>query len=96
MLIRAYRIRGHLIANLDPLSIQKKEEHPELKPETYGFERKDYDRKILEKACEKIHRESCMNIFSVKAIAIASYFKEFFPLDKNKNLTSVSFFFESV
>ena len=31
MLIRAYRIRGHLIANLDPLSIQKKEEHPELK-----------------------------------------------------------------
>ena len=25
-LIRAYRIRGHLIANLDPLSIQKKEE----------------------------------------------------------------------
>ena len=29
MLIRAYRIRGHLISNLDPLSIQKKEEHPE-------------------------------------------------------------------
>jgi 2-oxoglutarate dehydrogenase E1 component len=40
MLIRAYRIRGHLIANLDPLSIQKKEEHPELKPETYGFKKK--------------------------------------------------------
>ena len=34
MLIRAYRIRGHLIANLDPLEIQKKEEHSELKPET--------------------------------------------------------------
>jgi 2-oxoglutarate dehydrogenase E1 component len=47
MLIRAYRIRGHLIANLDPLSIQKKEEHPELKPETYGFEKKDYSRKIF-------------------------------------------------
>jgi 2-oxoglutarate dehydrogenase E1 component len=47
MLIRAYRIRGHLIANLDPLSIQKKEEHLELKPETYGFEKKDYDRKIF-------------------------------------------------
>ena len=40
MLIRAYRIRGHLIANLDPLSIQKKEEHPELKPENYGFRKK--------------------------------------------------------
>ena len=47
MLIRAYRIRGHLIANLDPLSIQKKEEHPELKPESYGFKQTDYDRKIF-------------------------------------------------
>jgi len=47
MLIRAYRIRGHLIASLDPLAIQKKEEHPELKPETYGFERKDYNKKIF-------------------------------------------------
>ncbi len=47
MLIRAYRIRGHLIANLDPLSIQKKEEHPELKPESYGFKKKDYKRKIF-------------------------------------------------
>ncbi len=47
MLIRAFRIRGHLIANLDPLNIQKKEEHPELKPETYGFTKKDYKRKIF-------------------------------------------------
>ncbi len=47
MLIRAYRIRGHLIASLDPLSIQKKEEHPELKLENYGFTEKDYNRKIF-------------------------------------------------
>ena len=47
MLIRAYRIRGQLIANLDPLELQKKEEHPELKPETYGFKKQDYDRKIF-------------------------------------------------
>ncbi|MFL2883389.1 MAG: 2-oxoglutarate dehydrogenase E1 component [Pelagibacteraceae bacterium] len=47
MLIRAYRIRGHLISNLDPLGIQKREEHPELKPETYGFNSSDYDRKIF-------------------------------------------------
>ena len=47
MLIRAYRIRGHLIANLDPLNLQDKEEHPELKPETYGFKKKDYNRKIF-------------------------------------------------
>ena len=47
MLIRAYRIRGHLIASLDPLNLQKKEEHPELRPETYGFTKKDYQRKIF-------------------------------------------------
>ena len=47
MLIRAFRIRGHLIANLDPLSIQEKKEHPELKPETYGFTKKDFNRKIF-------------------------------------------------
>ena len=47
MLIRAYRIRGHLIANLDPLSLQKKEQHPELKPETYGFTQSDHHRKIF-------------------------------------------------
>ena len=47
MLIRAYRIRGHLIANLDPLSIQEKKEHPELKPESYGFKKSDYSRKIF-------------------------------------------------
>ena len=46
MLVRAYRIRGHLIANLDPLGIQKREEHPELKPETYGFTKEDYQRDI--------------------------------------------------
>ena len=47
MLIRAYRIRGHLIANLDPLNLQKRLQHPELKPETYGFTTDDYNRKIF-------------------------------------------------
>ena len=47
MLIRAYRIRGHLIANLDPLSLQENKEHPELKLETYGFTKNDYKRKIF-------------------------------------------------
>ncbi len=47
MLIRAYRIRGHLIANLDPLKIQKKDEHEELKPSSYGFKEEDFSRKIF-------------------------------------------------
>ena len=47
MLIRAYRIRGHLLANLDPLNLQDEEIHPELDPETYGFSSEDYDRPIF-------------------------------------------------
>ncbi len=47
MLIRAYRIRGHLIADLDPLGLVKRELHPELDPATYGFSKDDYDRPIF-------------------------------------------------
>ena len=47
MLIRAYRVRGHLIADLDPLGLRVKEEHPELRPETYGFAEGDRDRPIF-------------------------------------------------
>ena len=47
MLIRAFRIRGHLIANLDPLEIMERDEHPELKPETYGFKKNDLNKKIF-------------------------------------------------
>src|SRR5690606_23432525 len=46
MMIRAYRIRGHLAAHLDPLGILKREEQPELDPKTYGFGPKDMDRRI--------------------------------------------------
>jgi 2-oxoglutarate dehydrogenase E1 component len=47
MLIRAYRIRGHLIADLDPLAQSEKEPHPELDPATYGFTEADMDRPIF-------------------------------------------------
>ena len=46
MFIRAYRIRGHLKSNLDPLELQKKEEHKELMQDTYGFTNKDLDKKV--------------------------------------------------
>ncbi len=46
MLIRAYRVRGHLIANLDPLGIEGDKHHPELDPKSYGFSEADYDRPI--------------------------------------------------
>jgi 2-oxoglutarate dehydrogenase E1 component len=47
MLIRSYRVRGHLAADLDPLGLEKKEAHPELEPASYGFTERDYDRKIF-------------------------------------------------
>ena len=47
MLIRAYRIRGHLLAQLDPLALEQPELHPELDPETYGFGDDDWDRPIF-------------------------------------------------
>ncbi|MEO1252649.1 MAG: 2-oxoglutarate dehydrogenase E1 component [Pseudomonadota bacterium] len=47
MLIRAYRIRGHLIADLDPLGLQARSVHPELDPTSLGFTEADMDRPIF-------------------------------------------------
>ena len=47
MMIRAYRMRGHLDANLDPLRLEPRTAHPELTPEYYGFRKSDWDRPIF-------------------------------------------------
>jgi 2-oxoglutarate dehydrogenase E1 component len=47
MLIRAYRMRGHFHANLDPLGIEAPRNREELDPRSYGFSEADYDRKIF-------------------------------------------------
>ncbi|MEP5728443.1 MAG: 2-oxoglutarate dehydrogenase E1 component [Sulfitobacter sp.] len=47
MLIRAYRIRGHLAADLDPLEMRNMGDHPELDPRSYGFTDADMDRPIF-------------------------------------------------
>jgi 2-oxoglutarate dehydrogenase E1 component len=47
MLIRAYRFRGHLHANLDPLGLHVQEDHEELDPRSYGFTEADYERPIF-------------------------------------------------
>jgi len=47
MIIRAYRIRGHLVADLDPLGMRDQTPHPELDPKSYGFTEADMDRPIF-------------------------------------------------
>ena len=48
LLIRAYRIAGHLKADLDPLGLMDKNYIPDLDPETYGFDLKDLKKEDFE------------------------------------------------
>ncbi|HVI53344.1 MAG TPA: 2-oxoglutarate dehydrogenase E1 component [Candidatus Sulfotelmatobacter sp.] len=47
MMVRVYRVRGHLEASLDPLGLHTPEPHPELDYRTYGFVEADLDREIF-------------------------------------------------
>jgi 2-oxoglutarate dehydrogenase E1 component len=46
-MINAYRVRGHLIANLDPLQQEPVKYHPELDPKTYGFDDASMGEKVF-------------------------------------------------
>ncbi len=46
MLVRTYRVRGHLAANLDPLGLTKEDIPADLTPEYHGFSGPDLDRKV--------------------------------------------------
>ncbi len=46
LLVRTYRVRGHLAANLDPLGLSKREMPEDLKTEYHGFSDADIDRKV--------------------------------------------------
>ena len=47
MLIRTYRVRGHLAADLDPLGLAKQDLPADLTPEFHGFGPADLDRKVF-------------------------------------------------
>ncbi|MGI4880590.1 MAG: hypothetical protein ACRYG4_24255, partial [Janthinobacterium lividum] len=47
MLIRTYRVRGHLAANLDPLGLSKRDLPADLTPEYHGFKEADLDREVF-------------------------------------------------
>ena len=73
-LIRAYRIRGHLIANLDPLGMMERNYIHELHPEDHGFKKEDYNKKIfigsylnttsasINEILQKLRKVYCSNI----------------------------------
>ncbi len=46
MLVRTYRVRGHLAANLDPLGLSKQEIPADLTPEYHGFSGPDLDKRV--------------------------------------------------
>ena len=74
MMIRTFRVRGHLIANLDPLGLERRNEHPEVNPATYNFGPEDYDRPIfinnvlgfewatLRQILERLHSTYCATV----------------------------------
>lgn len=46
LLIRTYRVRGHLAANLDPLGLSKQELPEDLRTEYHGFQDSEIDRPV--------------------------------------------------
>ncbi len=70
MLIRSYRVRGHLEAQLDPLGLQKPKPHAELSPATYGFTEADMDRPIF---LDMVLGKEYATLREILAICRASY-----------------------
>ncbi|GGJ03248.1 2-oxoglutarate dehydrogenase E1 component [Neoroseomonas lacus] len=70
MLIRSYRVRGHLEAQLDPLGLTSPKPHPELDPKTYGFTEADLDRPIF---LDMVLGKETATLKEIIAICRASY-----------------------
>lgn len=47
LLIRAYQVRGHTLAKIDPLEMMPRPHYPELQIETYGFTEADLSREFF-------------------------------------------------
>ena len=58
LLIRNYRVRGHLIAHLDPLD-RPRPHLPELEPKFYGFTEADMERRF---SSETLHRQGPLTL----------------------------------
>ena len=70
MLIRAYRIRGHFHAKLDPLGLEPEKNEEELDPRSYGFTEADFDRRIF---LDKVLGLEFANLREILAIVRRTY-----------------------
>ncbi len=73
-LINMYRVRGHLIADLDPLAAKPPRMHPELDPATYGLSIWDLDRKFV---TQKLAGHSQLSLGEILAILRDAYCRTF-------------------
>ena len=73
-LIDAYRMRGHLLANLDPLTAEPKEYHPDLDPATYGLTLWDLDREFITGGLAELKRTSLRHILDILRRSYSSKF----------------------
>jgi 2-oxoglutarate dehydrogenase E1 component len=64
-LINAYRVRGHLIADIDPLNMVPLHEHPELDIETYGLTIWDLDREFYTGGLGGVERATLREIWAM-------------------------------
>ena len=65
MLIRTYRVRGHLAANLDPLGLSKRDMPADLTPEYHGFGANDLDRDVFLGGALGLHQASVRELVEI-------------------------------
>lgn len=64
-LANMYRVRGHMIADLDPLRLKNVHMHPELDPTYYGLSIWDLDREFLVEIGEDVRTMPLRNILGL-------------------------------
>ncbi|MEO8447569.1 MAG: multifunctional oxoglutarate decarboxylase/oxoglutarate dehydrogenase thiamine pyrophosphate-binding subunit/dihydrolipoyllysine-residue succinyltransferase subunit, partial [bacterium] len=63
-MINMFRVRGHLLAHLDPLYL-KVQYHPELDPSHYGFTVWDYDREFITDGLAELRTATLRKILEI-------------------------------
>ena len=81
-LINAYRVRGHLIANIDPLG-STRPMHPDLDPATHGLTMWDLDRRVITEG-NRLLRDVLEDLRQTYSASIAPEYM-YIPVPEQKN-----------